>query len=578
MATALRSLTSTARDWRPRLGEHLAMIALWLFFAAPVAIGVLGTVLPAFGFLPELGGARLSLEPWRQLLQVPGLAQAVLLSLTTGLGTTALSLVIVIAFSAHWHGTAWFGRIRRLLSPLLSVPHVAIAIGFAFLIAPSGWIYRVLAASGIAGKLPPDISTVQDPHGLSLILGLTLKEVPFLLLMMLVALGQVRVGESMTVARALGHSQSAAWKAVLLPQLYPQLRLPIYAVLAYSASVVDVALILGPTTPPTLAVLVWRGFHDPDLNQIFWASAGACLQLLIALLAILVWRAGEIVVASIGRRRIIAGWPGHPSRVAAGAAFAGAMGVVVAAIAGLAATLLWSVTHRWSIASAMPEVLSLATWLDQLPAAMKAVATTALIGITSAGAALFLTIALLEQERRDSPKARRRHRWLLYAPLLLPQIGFLFGIETVLVQGGLDGTWTGLVWTHFLFVLPYVYLSLSEPWRALDPRYERTALCLGRGPLSVLLTLKAPLLARPILVAFALGFAVSVGQYLPTLFAGAGRFQTLTTEAVALAAGGDRRVVGVYTALQMILPALGFGLALALTRGPFPRTTVGGRA
>ena len=575
MATALRPLSRIARGWRPRFLEHLATLLLWLVFATPVAIGVLGTVLPAFGILPELGGSSLSLEPWRQLFNVPGLPEAVLLSLTTGLGTTAISFLIVIAFSAHWHGTRWFGRLRRLLSPLLSVPHVAIAIGFAFLIAPSGWIYRVLAALGLAAGLPPDLSTVQDRHGLALILGLILKEVPFLLLMMLVALGQVRVGESLTIARALGHSRSAAWQAIVLPQLYPQLRLPIYAVLAYSASVVDVALILGPTTPPSLAVLVWRGFHDPDLNQIFWASAGACLQLLIALFAILLWRLGELVASASGRGRIVAGWPGRPSRLAASAAFAGAALVVAAAMAGLAATLLWSFTKRWTIGSAIPEALSLATWMQQLPVALKALTATAVIGISSALAALLLTIALLEEERRESLKARQRHYWLLYAPLLLPQIGFLFGIETLLVRSDLDGTWIGLVWTHFLFVLPYVYLSLSEPWRALDPRYERTARCLGRGPLTVLVTLKLPLLARPILVALALGFAVSVGQYLPTLFAGAGRFQTLTTEAVALAAGGDRRVVGVYTALQMFLPALGFALALGLTRRRFQRSEAG---
>jgi putative thiamine transport system permease protein len=575
MATALRPLSRIARGWRPRFLEHLATLLLWLAFATPVAIGVLGTVLPAFGILPELGGSSLSLQPWRQLFNVPGLPEAVLLSLTTGLGTTAISFMIVIAFSAHWHGTRWFGRLRRLLSPLLSVPHVAIAIGFAFLIAPSGWIYRVLAALGLAAGLPPDLSTVQDRHGLALILGLILKEVPFLLLMMLVALGQVRVGESLTIARALGHSRSAAWQAIVLPQLYPQLRLPIYAVLAYSASVVDVALILGPTTPPSLAVLVWRGFHDPDLNQIFWASAGACLQLLIALFAILLWRLGELVASTSGRRRIVAGWPGRPSRIAASAAFAGAALVVAAAMLGLAATLLWSFTKSWTIGSAIPEALTLATWMQQLPVALKALTATAVIGISSAMAALLLSIALLEEERRESLKARQRHYWLLYAPLLLPQIGFLFGIETLLVRSDLDGTWSGLVWTHFLFVLPYVYLSLSEPWRALDPRYERTARCLGRGPLTVLVTLKLPLLARPILVALALGFAVSVGQYLPTLFAGAGRFQTLTTEAVALAAGGDRRVVGVYTALQMFLPALGFALALGLTRRRFQRSEAG---
>ena len=62
----------------------------------------------------------------------------------------------------------------------------------------------------------------------------------------------------------------------------------------------------------------------------------------------------------------------------------------------------------------------------------------------------------------------------------------------------------------------------------------------------------------------AVGFAVSVGQYLPTIFAGAGRVATLTTEAVTLSGGADRRIIGVYAFLQSALPLLVYGAALAL--------------
>jgi ABC-type uncharacterized transport system YnjBCD permease subunit len=70
---------------------------------------------------------------------------------------------------------------------------------------------------------------------------------------------------------------------------------------------------------------------------------------------------------------------------------------------------------------------------------------------------------------------------------------------------------------------------------------------------------KWPLLVRPILATLAVGFAVSVAQYLPTLFAGGGRFVTVTTEAVALSAGGNRRVLAVQALLQIALPLAGFG-------------------
>jgi putative thiamine transport system permease protein len=60
--------------------------------------------------------------------------------------------------------------------------------------------------------------------------------------------------------------------------------------------------------------------------------------------------------------------------------------------------------------------------------------------------------------------------------------------------------------------------------------------------------------------------AVSIGQYLPTLLAGGGRVETVTTAAVALSSGGDRRLVGAYALLQAVLPFLGFALALAVPR------------
>lgn len=72
------------------------------------------------------------------------------------------------------------------------------------------------------------------------------------------------------------------------------------------------------------------------------------------------------------------------------------------------------------------------------------------------------------------------------------------------------------------------------------------------------------MLAGPVLTAAAVGIAVSLGQYLPTLLIGGGRVETLTTEAVALSSGGNRRLIGAFAVLQLLLPALAFGIALAV--------------
>jgi putative thiamine transport system permease protein len=67
-------------------------------------------------------------------------------------------------------------------------------------------------------------------------------------------------------------------------------------------------------------------------------------------------------------------------------------------------------------------------------------------------------------------------------------------------------------------------------------------------------------------LAWAIGIAVSIGQYLPTLMIGAGKIETLTTQAVSLASGADRRLVGVYGLLQALVPILAYMLAIYLPR------------
>jgi putative thiamine transport system permease protein len=64
---------------------------------------------------------------------------------------------------------------------------------------------------------------------------------------------------------------------------------------------------------------------------------------------------------------------------------------------------------------------------------------------------------------------------------------------------------------------------------------------------------------------------VSIGQYLATLFAGNGRVATLTTEAVTLASGADRRVIGAYAFLQGLFPLLVYVAAVAVPAVAFAR-------
>lgn len=532
-----------------------------LLIAVPVTAGLAGTVLPAFGMLPSLGSTRPSLDPFRELAAEPGLLRSTTLGLAAGLISAFVALATVFLFASGWIGTGPFRRITRLVSPLLAVPHAAAAFGFAFLIAPSGLVARLVSPQLTGWDQPPDWLIVNDPCALSLALGLAAKEVPFLFLMTLAALPQTGHEQARRLAASLGYGRVTGFLHAVWPPLYRQIRLPVFAVIAFATSVVDVAAILGPSTPPVLAVRLVTWMNDPELAMRLKASAGALLQLGVSAAAIILWIGLEKVGSVLRRVLCMAGLRLRRDGIWRAAGFAAMSGFAGLLLAGLLALALWSVASFWQFPDALPASFTLAGWRSSFSRLADPLWRTIVVAAASAGAALLLVVfALLgEEEAGDGPGPRSR--WSLYLPLIVPQIAFLFGIQTALLVAGLAPSTPLLVGVHLIFVLPYVMLALADTWWAFDRRYEAVAFGLGRGRLRVLVSVRLPMLASPLMTAFAVGFAVSVGLYLPTLLIGAGRLPTVTTEAVALAAGGNRRIIGVWAFAQAILPAIGFAIA-----------------
>ncbi|WP_319567242.1 ABC transporter permease [Cohaesibacter marisflavi] len=540
---------------------HSAPMLISLLMLGPVLAGLLGALLPTFGWLPVLGGDSLTLEPVRALLATPGLARSIALSLASGLLATLLAMLMVIGLLSAWSGTRLFRWMVRMISPLLSIPHAATALGFAFLLAPSGWIVRMISPELTGWSRPPDWFFPHDPYGLAMIAGLTIKELPFLLLVSLAALPQTEPRRTQNLVRSLGYGPMVGWVHAVWPRLYRQIRLPIFAVIAYASSVVDVALILGPTNPPPLAVQLVRWMSDPNLSMRFLASAGAILQLLVTLAALGIWWGGERMASRLLGCLVQSGLRFQRDEWARRLAASLNVAAVLLMLLSLGGLVLWSFAGFWRFPDAVPVSLSLNTWMRQGPMLMEPLYNAVLIGGLATVVGIVMTLATLEAQSRMGKRSGRSAMVILYLPLIVPQVAFLFGLQLILLTVNASYALWALVFGHLIFTLPYIFLSLSDQWHALDPRYMQMATALGRSAWAIFWRVRLPMLLRPILTAAAVGFAVSIGQYLPTLLIGGGRWETITTEAVALSAGGNRRLIGVYALMQMLLPFVGFLIA-----------------
>lgn len=536
-------------------------------FLLPLLVGVTGTVLPALNYLPSLGLEQVSLSPLQQVIAHPATLPAILLTLKTALGASLTALALAWFIVICLYGSSRWGKITACLGPLLALPHAAFAVGLSFLIAPTGWLVRIINDFITPINSEHVVALTQDPHGLGLMLTMIIKETPFFILMIINASKQLPITATLATGASLGYQQTTTWVKVIVPQVMARLTLPFFAVLAWSFSAVDVATIIGPTRPGTFAVLVLSWFSHHDLTYHTMGAAGSILLMALLLSVMLgIWALCKCLYPLIlpfcynGSRSLwlnkIKGWA-WPS-------FASLMAIFCASSTVL---VLWSLAQRWPFSAPWPSSFTLKYWWRTWESTSSIVMDTLLLALCASAIALVLNILMLEIEAQNKLKGKaegffRRYHLLLYLPLLIPDIAFLFGVQVAATSIGLQGSWLSVLWSHLVFVLPYSFLTLAPYYRSFDMRFWQQSLSLGASRRKTLMRIKLPMLLTPILATFAIGFAVSVTLYLPTLFLGAGRINTITTEMVALMAGADRRAISATALLQLTLPLLCFTLAL----------------
>ena len=516
---------------------------------------------------------------WRDSQTLAALGQSV----WSGAASAALATAAAALLLSRSSTPAQLQRLARRQPFMLAVPHAAFAMGLVLLIAPAGWLLRLLSPWATGLQAPPPWPTTQDPWGLGLIAVLALKETPFLLWAAHTHLLRPDVAQrlqrELQLAASFGYGAQTAWWRIVWPQLLPRLAAPLLAVLAYGLTVVDVALVIGPASPPTLAVLAWQWLQDASsLENAKGAAAAWTLAATVAVSAGLAWAllnarlwrqlrtrgapdpgaAGSHAVLQTARaerydaRAPMQGlrvWLSHATPVQGAASIFSVLYIAV-----LAALLLGSFIGSWPFPELLPTRWSLAAWHTVWDSAAT-LWTTLWLALLSAACALLWVVAWLEWA---PPRWQQRLQTLAYAPLLLPALLWVIGLHRLALSWGLDASGSGVWLAHTLACLPYVLLTSSGAYCGFDARYAQLAASLGQTRLTFLLRVKWPLLRAALASGFAVGFAVSVAQYLPTLYVGAGRLATVTTEAVTLAAGGQRSLMAAFAWLQWLLPVLVF--------------------
>lgn len=219
---------------RARLAVAPALLVVAVLFGGAMAGAVRTSLVP-------LGGDA-SLDTWSDLFGDPAFADSAWFTVRITVAAALLSAAAALAVALLLRGRS--GLLRTLLALPVPVPHLLVGIVAVLWLAPGGLADRAL------GGLPLDL--VRDRHGVGIVLVYVYKETPFLVVLLLAAMGR-GLAEREEAAAVLGATPWQRVRWVVWPVVRAPLVVGSLIVAAFVLGAFEVPLLVGPSTPTTLA-------------------------------------------------------------------------------------------------------------------------------------------------------------------------------------------------------------------------------------------------------------------------------------------------------------------------------------
>ncbi len=221
---------------------------------------------------------------------------------------------------------------------------------------------------------------------------------------------------------------------------------------------------------------------------------------------------------------------------------------------------------RWFYPQLFPKNLSMDAWENIFNPASGvdlwgALSTSLFIAVTVTLVSLIIGMPTARALGMYKFKGKRIVEFLILAPIIVPGIAYVVGLNINFLQLGLASSVFGVMLVHLIPVMPYVVLTLSGVFANYNADFELQARTLGAGPIATFYHVTLPAIFPGLVVSGLFAFLVSWSQYILTLLIGGGKVQTIPLLVFTAATSGNNARAAAIS-LVFIAPAV---LILILT-------------
>jgi iron(III) transport system permease protein len=316
-------------------------------------------------------------------------------------------------------------------------------------------------------------------------------------------------------ALGMGRSAASVFRTVVLPQLVPAIGAGAILVALYTLHDFGAVSIMRFDSFTRDIYISYRASFDRT-------GAASVALLLVALMLVLLWLEGR----ARGQGTLHRAGPGsrRPARLVPLGRWRLPSLAFCAAVCALALGIPVAVLVYWSLHSFAGSV----DWTDTVAAAGNSLLVSGLTAFAAALCAIPIAVLSVRFGGRGSRLIERvSHTGYALPGIVVALALVFFGTRAA---PALYQTLALLVFAFLVLFLPLAIGVARAALQQVPPRIEEAARSVGRGPIAVLRTITAPLMAPGVLAGAALVFLTAIKELPATLILAPIGFETLATE------------------------------------------------
>lgn len=243
-----------------------------------------------------------SWDGWREVWTDQLFAESFFFSLRIAFTSAALSTALgfVLALFVHALG-GWQHALAQVFRLPLILPHLSVAFLVLLAWTPSGVLASLWHALGLGDGSAVVSPVLYSGQGWGIVVAYVLKEVPFLMVLVLAALAQLDPRLLLT-ARNLGAGPVQRFRTILFPHCFGSLQTGFIITFLYSLGAYEIPFLVGESKPSMVSLRVVSALFHRDVAEHPRARAFLILLFLFCLAILFLYLKSTSRIGAAGRK------------------------------------------------------------------------------------------------------------------------------------------------------------------------------------------------------------------------------------------------------------------------------------